>query len=175
MQINIRVKITENFALVMAMVIIVVTPGIVFLVLKNRQNPIPTTIRQQASYKLLYPATHEAILPAESFKYQTDSNVLSYTAQYAGTNIAFSEQPTPDDLGSDTQDYYTKLNIHPYAQFKTNQGQVALAKFWQSGNLKPFGQSAFMVSDGTMLTAHSDKELTNQQWKSLFETIKIAR
>jgi hypothetical protein len=67
------------------------------------------------------------------------------------------------------------LGIHPYAQFKSNLGQVALTKFWQSGNLKPVGQSAVLAGSGTFLIAHSEKNLANNQWKELFNSIKITK
>jgi hypothetical protein len=84
-----------------------------------------------------------------------------------GAGVAFyilqsSKNPLPSD-------------IHPYAQFKSNLGQVALTKFWQSGNLKPEGQSAVLASNGTFLIAHSERNLTNTQWKGLFESLKITR
>jgi hypothetical protein len=58
------------------------------------------------------------------------------------------------------------LGIHPYAQFKTKLGQVALTNSGNPEILKPVGQSAVLASGGTFLIAHSEKNLTNNQWKN---------
>lgn len=94
---------------------------------------------------------------------------------FAGTNLVVSQQPAPESLGLNDQPYYPAIGIHPYAQFKTSLGTVALTKFWQSATLTPTGQSAILASQGTMLVAHSENSLTNQQWKSLFDSLKITK
>jgi hypothetical protein len=41
--------------------------------------------------------------------------------------------------------------------------------------LKPVGQSAVLASNNTFLIAHSEKNLTNAQWKDLFESLKTSK
>ncbi len=167
--------VTKKLLGIVLCVVILAAIGFVTWLKISDNNPLPPNIKNQVSFKVVYPPAHLAPIDSASYDYQARRSVLHFTASFAGSNIIFSEQPAPDNLGSDTAVYYPALGIHPYAQFKTGQGIVALTKFWQAGNLQPYGQAAVMVSKGTLLIAHSDKPLTNQQWKSLFDSLKTAR
>jgi hypothetical protein len=166
---NFRIS-KKNLAAVLVVLSLV---GIGIYTNQNSKTPVPDNIKNQASFKVIYPSSHVAQIDTSSFLYQEKEKALSFSANFAGTKIVFTEQNAPESLGSDTQAYYPALGIHPYAQFKTKLGQVALTKFWQSATLKPQGQSAVLASSNTFLIAHASKDLTNQQWKELFETVKI--
>jgi hypothetical protein len=142
---------------------------------QSSKNPLPSDVKNHVKFKIIYPSSNSARIDKSSFVYQPKQGVLTYNVNFAGTNISYSEQAAPNTLGSDTQVYYPSLGIHPYAQFYSNLGQVALTKFWQSGNLKSVGQSAVIASHGTFLIAHSEKNLTNAQWKNLFQSLKITK
>jgi uncharacterized protein YxeA len=171
MHLNIRIP---KKVLVLLLVLIVAVLGGVYYSRQTDKNPLPDNIRGVVSYKVIYPSSTKQI-DAKSFNYQTDKKTLSFKVNTKTGNVVFTEQAAPDALGSDTQAYYPALGIHPYAQFKISLGQVALTKFWQSGNLKPAGQSAVLASGGTFLIAHSEKNLTNNQWKELFKSAKITK
>jgi uncharacterized protein YxeA len=171
MHLNIRIP---KKALVLLLVLIVAVLGGVYYSKQNNKNPLPDNIRGMISYKVVYPSNTQQI-DSKSFNYQTDKKTLSFKVNTGKGNVVFAEQQVPEALGSDTQAYYPALGIHPYAQFKTKLGQVALTKFWQSGNLKPVGQSAVLASNGTLLIAHAEKDLTNSQWKNLFQSLKITK
>lgn len=160
-------------------VILVLTPvivlsGLVLYQLLNKPNPIPKNIQAQLSYKTIYPANTDQITP-NSYKYQVDQKNLVFDVEFSGNKIIFTEQPAPESLGSTTQAYYPVLGVHPYAQFQTGLGVVALTKFYHTGSLKPFGESGILASGGTLLIAHCEKHMTNEQWKALFESLKISR
>lgn len=138
-------------------------------------NPLPTKIKQVVNFKVIYPYTKLVKVNGESYQYISDKNVLIFTAIYNNHYLAFTEQPAPESLGSDSQPYYQALGIHPYAQFKINLGQVALTKFWQSGNLLPAGQSGLLSSKGTFLTVRTNDSLSNQDWKIIFSSLKVTR
>jgi uncharacterized protein YxeA len=171
MHLNIRIP---KKALVLLLVLIVAVLGSVYYSKQNNKNPLPENIRGVISYKIIYPSSTKQI-DSKSFNYQTDKKTLSFKVNTGASNVVFAEQQAPEALGSDTQAYYPALGIHPYAQFKTKLGQVALTKFWQSGNLKPVGQSAVLASNGTLLIAHAEKDLTNSQWKNLFQSLKTTK
>jgi hypothetical protein len=173
MRLNIHKKLSKIF-FASSLLLLMAAGGWLFYIHQSSKNPLPDSIKQQAGFKLVYPASNAQINP-NSYNYQSNQKVLSFSANYSGSNIVFSEQQVPNSLGTDTQDYYPTLGLHPYAQFKTGLGVVALTKFWLSGSLKPAGESGIMVSSGTLLTAHTSKLLTNQQWKDLFDSLKITK
>ncbi len=154
---------------------VLVVAGTTFYIANTNKNPLPTSIKNQVSFKIVYPAASLAKIDINSYDYQAGNKVLTYKVDFAGSSIIITQQPAPDKLGVDTQAYYPAIGIHPYAQFNTKLGTVALTKFWQSSTLKPTGQSAILATNGTMVLAHSDKDLTDQQWKSLFDSLKITK
>lgn len=174
MHVSINLRITKRTLAGFLLVVILCLAGAFFFT-KNLDDPLPASIKKQASFKIVYPSKSVATISRSSYNYQQQQQVLAFSTVYQGANVAFSEQPAPSSLGTGSQVYYPALGIHPYAQFKTNLGPVALTKFWQSGNLQPEGQAAVLVSGGTLTIAHTDKSLTNQQWKDLFDNLKIAR
>lgn len=137
------------------------------------QNPLPSDIKRQVSYGVVYPGKTSEI-DAGSYAYRSDASSLTFKVNKFDTKIVFTEQPAPASLGGN-QPYYPALGVHPYAQFNTKLGPVALVKFWQSGSLKPIGQTGFLSANGTLLIAHSDKQLANDQWKQLFDSLKISK
>jgi hypothetical protein len=171
MHLNIRIP---KKALTLLLVLTIAVSVGVYYSKQYNKNPLPENIRGVVSYKVVYPSNTKQI-DSKSFNYQTDKKTLSFKVNTGASNVVFTEQQAPNALGSDTQAYYPALGIHPYAQFKTKLGQVALTKFWQSGNLKPVGQSAVLASNGTFLIAHTEKNLTNDQWKNLFQSLKITK
>jgi hypothetical protein len=145
-----------------------------FLVPKlTKSSPIPADIAKQVSYRVIYPSKTHQIAPA-SFDYEPDQKTLSFIVNHNHKNVVFTEQPAPDTLAANGQVYYPALGLHPYAQFQTNLGPVALAKFWKSGSLDPVGQSGVLATNGVLLVAHTDKNMTNTEWKDLFNSLQLS-
>src|SRR4051794_2970517 len=172
---KVNFHLTKKTVLIVLVILVLAGAGTIFFITKSGKSPLPSDIKDNVSFKVIYPSSHSAQVDKNSFVYQAKQKVLTFNVIFAGSKVAYSEQVAPESLGSDTQAYYPALGIHPYAQFKSNLGQVALTKFWQSGNLKPEGQSAVLASNGTFLIAHSEKNLNNAQWKNLFESLKITK
>lgn len=138
-------------------------------------NPLPDDIKQQITYKAVYPSAKTGSLNQPGYQYQAGQKTLTFTVHSAEADLAFTEQPAPSNLGSGNQIYFPAIGLHPYAQFQSKLGPVALAKFYQSGDLKPTGQSAVLVSQGTLVIIHSGKDLTNEQWKNLANSLNIGK
>jgi hypothetical protein len=175
MHLKVSLHISKKIVFIALGILILAGTGTAFYIKQNSKTPLPSDIKQHVSFKVIYPSSSKAQIDQNSFVYQAKQKVLTFNVNFANTKVAYSEQAAPDALGSDTQAYYPALGIHPYAQFKTSLGQVALTKFWQSSTLKPEGQSAVLASKGTFVIAHSKKNLTNPQWKDLFESLKITK
>lgn len=177
MRLSLDIHLTKKHLTIIAAGAVILIGGILMVVrqVNDGPSPLPASIKDRVGFKAAYPPKHVASIDASTYKYQPDQKVLTFTSRFDGADITFSEQPAPPSLGSGTQVYYPALGIHPYAQFNTRLGPVALTKFWQSGSLKPAGQAAVLASDGTLIIAHSDQDLTNQQWQDLFDNLKITK
>ncbi|MBX4197196.1 hypothetical protein KW801_01410 [Candidatus Saccharibacteria bacterium] len=168
----------KKFKLAILLPIIVVLGGLAFywLYIKDQNaNPLPDSLKNQISYKVVYPTSKTGTVDKDSYQYQVDQKTLTYSFNSAETKIVFIEQPAPASLGTGNQVYFPAIGVHPYAQFQSKLGPVALTKFYQSGSLKSAGQSAILVAEGTMVIAHPNQDLTNTQWKVLFDGLKIAK
>ena len=148
--------------------------GAIAYMFQGNANPLPASMKALVSYHVLYPAETAQILP-KSYNYQADQKALTFTVKTPKTSVIFTQQPAPDTLGKGSQVYYPALGLHPYAQFQSKLGPVALVKFWQSGSLAPVGQAGILATDGTILVAHAEKNLTNAEWKGLFDSLKITK
>jgi hypothetical protein len=154
--------------------ILIITAIIAIYFLNRSNNPLPANIKQQINYKVVYPTSGTGKL-TNNYSYEPQSQTLTFSANSNGNKIVFAEQPAPPSLGAGSQIYFPAIGLHPYAQFQSRLGPVALVKFYQSGSLKPAGESAVLASNGTLVIAHSAKNLTNEQWKSLITTLKITK
>jgi uncharacterized protein YxeA len=175
MHLKINLHVQKKILAVIIVLLLCATVGLFFYLKQSSKNPLPDDLKTHVSFKVIYPSSRKAQIDKNSFVYQAKQKVLTFNVLFEGNKVEYSEQEAPAELGSETQAYYPALGIHPYAQFKSNLGQIALTKFWQSGNLKPVGQSAVIASEGTFLIAHSEKNLTNNQWKDLFKSLKITK
>ena len=142
---------------------------------KPNASPIPPAVKSQFSFKAIYPTAKAGKLDASGYTYSQADKTLSFNIVPSGNKIVFTEQSAPNSVSSGSQVYYPALGLHPYAQFQSKLGPVALAKFYVSGNLTPKGQSALLVAQGTLVIAHPDKNLTNARWKDLFDNLKISQ
>ncbi len=174
MRLSLEIKFTKKLMVVLTVIFILIATALALYIKISRADPLPASIKQQIIFKVAYP-TGIATVGQSDYKYHPDQKLLSYTIHYAGESITFQEQPAPASLGAGSQVYYPALGIHPYAQFSAPLGPVALTKFYQSGSLKPFGQSAVLATHGTLVIANTTGSLTNEQWKNLFESMKITK
>lgn len=173
-----EIKKNRNFkknvlALVAALVVLGVATGVLFY-LNNASNPLPSDIKNQLSYKAVYPPSGLGTI-IDSYQYNQNDRVLTFSLRKFDTKIVFVEQKAPESLGANGQVYFPAIGIHPYAQFQSKIGPAALTKFYKSGNLEQFSQSGVLYSEGTLVWVGSQKNLTNDQWKTLFDGLKVSK
>lgn len=174
MSLRISFSISKKWFIASILALIIIVASLFAVRSLSNKNPLPASIKNKVSYRLIYPS-QASKTDQTSYKYLADNKILTFKVNQDGKTVVFTEQAAPASIGQDTQAYYPALGIHPYAQFGTKLGQVALTKFYQSGSLEPAGQSAILASNGTLLIANSQKDLTNAQWKDLFENLKITK
>jgi hypothetical protein len=166
---------TRSKKLLFIPALIFILAGCIFLLAhKQAKNPLPPAIKSRISYRFVYPAKTNSISQV-SYKYQADQSVLTFSSHAEGTKVVFIEQPAPASLGAGNQIYFPAIGIHPYAQFQSKLGPVALTKFYKPNTLDPAGQTGILAAHGTLVIAHPDKDLSNDQWKNLFNSLTISK
>jgi hypothetical protein len=171
---DIRISVKKRYLILMLLLAFVGGGGFYTYANKTNANPLPDNLKNQISFKIIYPE-NTGHIDESSFLYKTESKVLSFSVKKEDKKIVFTEQTAPENVGDGNQVSFQAIGLHPYANFQSKLGPVALAKFWESKNLDPYGQSAFLVSNGTLLNAHSDKDLTNAEWKDLINSLKVSQ
>ena len=99
--------------------------------------------------------------------------MLSFSAKRpSGVKISFSEQPTPGSI-VDIPQVYDKLvdSLQPYNTFDSVNGKVALT---HPNNLNG-GQTAVMNDKGTLIFVRPTKDLTDTEWRQVFNSLSILR
>ncbi|MBW4061803.1 hypothetical protein HJC99_04515 [Candidatus Saccharibacteria bacterium] len=129
------------------------------------KNPIPGPIKKQVTSTLLMPRGAGAVVDRQSVKYDSAQKLLTFNVAYAGTSIVVSQQPTPDQF-VDIPAVYTKLidSLVNYQSFDTSIGTVHLTQPKQLNGK----QAAVLNTMGTLMFAKPDKNLSDDQWRSLF-------
>jgi len=173
-----RGKLKRGFSKQLAVGFIFLSLSIVVAVLyfywRANKNPLPAHIRSQVSYRVAYPEGATTAVDTSKITYQPEDKVLTFNVKAFDTTIVLTEQPAPSALGQGQQVYFQALGIHPYAQFASKLGPVALTKLWQQGTLDIGGQTAILASSaGTMVLARPDKDLSNEQWLTFFNSLKL--
>jgi hypothetical protein len=105
-------------------------------------------------------------------KYDSKLKLLSYQSSAFGINTTVSEQPTPDSF-NDIPAVYQKVldSWKEYASFGNSNGTVYLTRPGDQ-NGKEVG---VLNSKGTLMFIKADKDLSNDQWKQLFNNLDIVK
>ncbi|MDB5178429.1 MAG: hypothetical protein JWN01_372 [Patescibacteria group bacterium] len=143
------------------------------IVILHPRSPIPSSIKTQLTFPVFYPdpTTGYKIDPG-SITYSARDKVLIFNVSSSGNRIVFSEQGTPGPF-NDVAGYYDKFieKLGGYASFDSTNGKVSLA---HPQELKG-GQSAIMNAKGTLLFAHPDKDLSDDNWHKLFNAMAMEK
>jgi hypothetical protein len=134
------------------------------------RTPISASIRKQVNFTLLYPKSSAAIkLDQKSIKYDPSVKQLSFIVTLSGRTITFSEQTAPDQF-ADVAEYYPKFiaQLQGYATFTNAIGKVDLTRPKDVKN-----QVAVINAKGTLLFARSNGDLTEDDWKRLFNSLIV--
>ena len=135
-------------------------------------NVLSANITKQISYGVYYPKDQNQLaVDPESIVYNPKAAVLSFTARLADNKLLnINQQATPQSF-VDIPQAYDKLisSLQPYASFESLNGRVSLT---HPKELKG-SQSAVLNAKGTLLFARSNAELTENQWKQVFNSLQI--
>ena len=133
-------------------------------------SPVPPTILTQVDFKVIYPKSYD--IDTTSWKYIKDEETLSFTVEYGDNSIVFTEQAVPLAYIDDAAAYDRFIgSLKPYINFKVPLGNVSLVSFVTAGDYKPEGKSGILKSNGTLVIAKPQKDLTDKQWQNLFNSL----
>lgn len=135
------------------------------------RSPLPSGITKQAHFAIFTPATDQATIQSSSVSYDSSQALLTYVSTMPnGTKLTFSEQATPEGF-SDIPQAYDKLveQMGRYATIDTVNGKVYLTKQPKAGS----NQVAALNDRGTLLFVRSSKDLSEDQWRQLFNSMAL--
>jgi hypothetical protein len=147
----------------------VVVIGVAIVVFWPRAHSIiPAAIARQTNFVLFYPREEPDIkIQTSSIKYSTSIKQFSFIVNYQGRSITFAEQTTPEqftDIPAYKDAFLTKLGS--YETFENSIGRVDLTRPKETKN-----QVAVMISKGTLVFAQTNRDMTEDQWRELFNKI----
>ena len=134
----------------------------------------PEEIRNQTPFTILLPADSKIAL--SNWKYRSSEKTLSFSARLKGKEIIFTEQAAPLAYKDDKAAYDRFVGtLRPFANFKSPLGTISVFHLIEEGNYKPGGDSAILLANDTLLIAHPPQAITEDDWLTLFDTIRAER
>lgn len=162
-----------NFAYTLASsVLTLVVVIVVWAVFLRQVSPIPASIDQELQFTpFIFTSTGGIPVMSSSYSYDPSNRVLRFTLSSTKTGkITVSEQTTPPQF-IDIQDYASKLidSLNRYSAFDNEFGTVYLTK--PKTILR--GQIAILNANGVLLFAQSYKDLSDDEWRQIFQHIRL--
>lgn len=165
---------------VIALGIIGVTGGVFFWWSVYGNAPvISKQILNEANFTIFYPRVDEKSPSAWQLKknrvsYDKNSGVLTLHVLQGSTGreIVLNEQPVPGTFSDVPTQYSTMLNtLHEYNELQLGFGMVALTHPEELNG----GQAAVANKAGTLIFAKPSANLTDDEWRAFFESLRILR
>ena len=154
------------------MIVLAVAAMVGAYVYNSRPSVIPSAIRRQANFAIFYPNPSKQIyiLPS-SFKYDTSLSQVAFAARFANRSITFAEQSSPDSFAA-TPTFYANFitKLGGYATFSSIDGTVSLTEPAQVN-----AQTAVMNTKGTLLFAKSSNDMSENNWRLLFNSLSFTQ
>lgn len=159
---------------ILGVFVIVIVAAAVFEIARYRQATntasLPTTIKQKLAMPALTPVSQadNYTLNQDSIKYDDKEKLLSYTLASSDNSITVTEQPYPDVL------IYDKLTgaIGQYSQVDTTAGKVTLGRPKDGGGAQV---AVLNYNNQTLIFAKPQKDLSDDQWRLVFNTLEVVK
>lgn len=149
---------------------VVLSSAAIFGYSKIHQPIFSSEITSKLTSSLYVAQGDNVTIERASIKYDKDLKQLSYVSKMQDISIIVSEQPSPEVFG-DVPQYFDKwiTSAGAITNFDTPNGKVYLASNPNYG----VNTVAIMNSKGTLLFAKPSKNLSQDQWKQFFRTLKL--
>ena len=102
------------------------------------------------------------------YRFDADTQVLSYHTDYDDARLTISQQPAPDNLHTDSE------QLDQIAQYLGAEEAVASAKgtVYIASDEESNEQTVFFATEETLVFIQSQQLLTNQQWRQYVEDLE---
>jgi len=160
-------------------IITVVGGAFVLLNIYENNTVISKQILSEANFTIFYPSIAAKTVNDWQFEkdlttYDKSSGVLTLHSRQASTGkrIVLNEQPVPGAF-TDVPTQYGKMltTLNEYNELQLGFGTVALTRPIELNG----GQAAVANKSGTLIFAKPSADLTDGEWQSFFEGLRIVR
>lgn len=134
--------------------------------------PVPLEIKRAVTSTLLVPKVREVAVERKSMKYDKKIKLLTYTTKAFGVTAVISQQPTPESF-IDIPQVYDKVvsGMNEYSKFDSDSGTVHLTRPKELGGK----QAAVMNAKGTLMFVKPETDLSEDQWRKMFNNLEIIK
>ena len=157
---------------IIAGTIVIASGALATVYVIGRQSGVPGDIQNRLDFKpFVLTAGAVVAVDASTYKYDSSQKLLSFVANSNNLGkLTFSEQTTPPQF-IDIQDYYPKLvdTLNRYSAFDNQFGTVYLTR--PKG--QQAGQTAIMNASGVLMFVRSEKDLSDEQWRRVFNALQL--
>jgi hypothetical protein len=145
---------------------------VIVIMLLGPKPPVPAEIKSAVTSTILVPQAHDVVVSRESMNYDSQLKLLTYTATAYGVKTVVSEQPTPESF-IDIPQVYDKVvtGMNEYGTFDSDSGTVNLTRPKDLGGK----QAAVMNTKGTLMFVKPERDLSDDQWRKLFNGLEVIR
>jgi hypothetical protein len=137
-------------------------------------SPVPKSVRSQAGFAIIYPDPRSYATTPSAWRYTTSNSTVQFTVTKDGGSIAFTEEETPLAYQNDAAAYNRFIGgLRPSANFNVPLGTVSIANFVTAGDYQIVGKTGILNTQGTLVLAHPDTSLSDDQWRALFQSLQV--
>lgn len=140
----------------------------VFKYFSQYKGPIPEKIHERLSFDVYLPDPVKAQIDQNTFTFNEEEQALTFAVTSNGVRILITQQPEPA-IFKEGEVYQHLLNkMRQYDEVKTTIGTATLTS---PEELKG-GQTAVINTKGILLFAKPDKNLTSEEWRNFFNSLR---
>jgi hypothetical protein len=145
---------------------------VIVVMLLAPKPPVPVDVKRAVTSTILVPQAREVDVSRESMAYNSQLKLLSFTTVAFGVKAVVSEQPTPESF-IDIPQVYDKVvtNMNEYSKFDSDSGTVHLTRPKDLGGK----QAAVMNAKGTLMFVKPERDLSDDQWRKLFNGLEVIK
>jgi hypothetical protein len=168
---KISINLSKHFLFIAVAVAVIAVTGLYIWNRTPQISPVPDSIKQQLNYSVLYPTGYT--IDPSSWTYLKAQQTVSFNVKLGGNSILFTEEKVPLAYSGDAAAYNRFIgSLKPIANFNVPLGTVSLANFI-TDDLRPVGATGILKAKGTFLLVHPSQNLSNNDWRQLFESLKV--
>ncbi len=159
-------------AVLLALLALGCMAGIIYAILNRPEPVVSPQISKQANFKIYLPEPdqEEYTVFRDSVRYDDKAGVLHLRIGTSGRRVNVAQQATPESFSQVTNGYQKMLEtMKQYKEIKTRIGSVTLT---HPEELKG-ATVAVTHTQGTLVFARADEDLTESQWESLFNSLSF--